>query len=120
VGDTIGRPGEGLVFAPVHASYAAELAKVLPDGSIRQRGGDAGEADGGDGVAWRPSIDEGAAASRPREASSKAFEVSPVLVSSEENQPRGWDLGSGQISDTSSTDTQKSARRKSFLSSMVT
>jgi hypothetical protein len=33
---------------------------------------------------------------------------------------RSCDWGSGQISDTSSTDTRRSSRRKSFLSSVVT
>ena len=74
VGDTIGRPGEDLVFASENACNAAELAKVL-------------KADVGDGVARRPAVDEGAAASGPRDAGGEAVEVPPVLVSCEENQP---------------------------------
>ncbi len=52
VGDAVGRPDEDLVFAPIHEGYAAILAKVVPDGNIRQGGRDAGEVDGGDGVRW--------------------------------------------------------------------
>jgi hypothetical protein len=59
-------------------------------------------------------------ASGPRDADGEAVKVPPVLVSCEEDQPKKLDSGSGQISDTSSTDTRRSSRRKSFLSSMVT
>ncbi|MFO0006749.1 MAG: hypothetical protein ACK559_37090, partial [bacterium] len=50
VGDTVGRPGENFVLAPEDTCNAAKLAEMLSDGGVRQRGGDAGEADGGDGV----------------------------------------------------------------------
>jgi hypothetical protein len=46
VGDAVGRPDEDLVFAPIHAGNAARLAKVVPDGNIRQGGRDADEVDG--------------------------------------------------------------------------
>jgi hypothetical protein len=87
VGDAVGRPGEDLVFAAEDPRNAAKLAKMLPDGGIGQRGGDAGEADGGDGVARRPSIDEGAAASGPRDAGGEAVKVPLVLVGCEKGQP---------------------------------
>ncbi len=59
VGNTVGRPGEDLVFASENTRNAAELAKMFPDGGVRQRGGDASEANGGDGATWRPAVDEG-------------------------------------------------------------
>ncbi len=68
VGDTVGCPDEDLVFAPKHAGNAPKLAKVVHDGGNGQGGGDAGESDGGDGVAWRPTVDKGAAAEVPRDA----------------------------------------------------
>ena len=87
VGDTIGRPGENFVLAPENTRNAAELAKMLSDDGVRQRGGDAGEANGGDGVAGRPAVDEGAAASGPRDAGGEAVKVPLVLVGCEEGQP---------------------------------
>ncbi len=48
MGDTVGLPDENIVFAFKHAGNAAKLAKMLPDGGIWQRGGDAGEVNGGD------------------------------------------------------------------------
>jgi hypothetical protein len=36
VGDTVGRPGEDLVFASENTRNAAELAKMFPDGGIWQ------------------------------------------------------------------------------------
>jgi hypothetical protein len=59
---------------------------MLSDGGVRQRGGDAGEADGGDGVARRPAVDEGAAASGPRDAGGEAVEIPLMLVGCEEGQ----------------------------------
>ncbi len=87
VGDAVGRPGENFVLAPEDMRNAAKLAEVLPDGSVWQRGGDAGEADGGDGVARRPAVDEGAAASGPWDAGGEAVKVPLNLVGSEECQP---------------------------------
>ena len=46
VGDTIGRPGENFVLAPENTRNAAELAKMLSDDGVRQRGGGAGETNG--------------------------------------------------------------------------
>ncbi len=86
VGDAVGRPGENLVLAPEDTRNAAKLAEVLPDGGVGQRGGDAGEADGGDGVARRPAVDEGAAASGPRDAGGEAVKVPLVLVGCEKCQ----------------------------------
>jgi hypothetical protein len=86
VGDTIGSPGENFVLAPENTRNAAELAKMLSDDGVRQRGGDAGEANGGDGVAGRPAVDEGAAASGPRDAGGEAVKISLVLIGCEENQ----------------------------------
>ncbi len=59
-------------------------AKMFPDGGIQQRGGDASEANDSDGITRRPALDEGAAASGPRDASGEAVEIPPVLVSCEE------------------------------------
>ncbi len=87
VGDTIGRPGEDFVLAPENTRNVAELAKMLSDGGVRQRGGGGGEANGGDGVARRPAVDEGAAASGPRDAGGEAVKIPLVLVGSEECQP---------------------------------
>ncbi len=52
----------------------------------RQRGGDAGEADSGDGVARRPAVDKGAAASGPRDAGGEAVKIPLVLTGCEESQ----------------------------------
>jgi hypothetical protein len=48
VGNTVGRPGEYLVLASEGTRNAAELAEVFSDGGVWQRGGDGGEADGGE------------------------------------------------------------------------
>ena len=86
VGDAVGRPGEDLVLAAEDPRNAAKLAEVLPDGGVGQRGGDNSEADGGDGVARRPALDEGAAASEPRDAGGEAFKIPLVLIGCEESQ----------------------------------
>jgi hypothetical protein len=41
---------------------------MCPDGRVGQVDGDAGEADGGDGLAGHPVVDQDAAAGRPGEA----------------------------------------------------
>ncbi len=87
MGDTVGRPGEYFVLASEDTCNAAKLAEVLSDGGVWQRGGDACEADGGDGVARRPAVDEGAAASGPRDAGGEAVKIPLVLVGCEESQP---------------------------------
>jgi hypothetical protein len=87
VGDTVGHPGEYFVLASEDTCNAAKLAEVLSDGSVWQRGGDVGEADGCDGVARRPALDEGAAASGPRDAGGKVVKIPLVLVGCEESQP---------------------------------
>jgi hypothetical protein len=86
VGDTVGSPCEDFVFASENTCNAAELAKMLSDGGVRQRGRDAGEADGGEGVARRPAVDEGAAASGPRDAGGEAVKIPLVLIGCEESQ----------------------------------
>ncbi len=82
--DTIGCPGENFVLAPENTHN--ELAKMLSDDGVRQRGGDTGETKGGDGVAGRPAVYEGAAASGPRDAGGEAVKISLVLIGCEENQ----------------------------------
>ncbi len=85
VGDAVGRTGENLVLAAEDTRDTAELAEVLSDDGVRQRGGDAGEADGGDGVARRPAIDEGGAASGPRDAGGEAVKILLLPISCEES-----------------------------------
>jgi hypothetical protein len=51
---------------------------MLSDDGVRQRGGDASEANGGDGVAGRPAVDEGAAVSGPRDAGGEAVKMKIV------------------------------------------
>jgi hypothetical protein len=88
VGDTVGRPGENFVLASENTRNAAELAKMLSDDGVRQRGGDAGETNGGDGVAGRPAVDEGAAASGPRDAGGEAVKIPLVLICCEESKSK--------------------------------
>ena len=88
VGDTVGSPCEDFVFASENTCNAAELAKMLSDGGVWQRGGDAGEADGGDGVARRPAVDEGATASGPRDAGGEAVKIPLVLICCEESKSK--------------------------------
>ncbi len=85
MGDAIGRLGKDLVFASKHTGNAAKLAKVGPDGGIRQGGGDTSEADCGDGVARRPAIDESAPAGKPWDASCEEIQILPILVGGEES-----------------------------------
>ncbi len=88
VGDTVGRLGENFVLASENTRNAAELAKMLSDDGVRQRGGDAGETNGGDGVAGRPAVDEGAAARRPRDAGGEAVKIPIVLICCEESKSK--------------------------------
>jgi hypothetical protein len=62
------------------------LLRNTPVFGFGQVGGDAGEANGGDGFAGRPAKDQGAVAGRPGDAGGEAGQVVLVLVFSEENQ----------------------------------
>jgi len=77
--------GEHLVLAPKDPRNPAKLAEVAADRVVREDGGDASEADGGDGVAWCPAVDEGAPARGPGDAGDEAGEMPTVLLSSEES-----------------------------------
>jgi hypothetical protein len=63
-----------------------KLCKKCPDGRVWQVGGDAGEADGGDGVTGRPAVDQGTVAGHPGDAGDEEGHVVLVLLHSEENQ----------------------------------
>ena len=56
------------------------------DGGLGKVGGDAREANGGDGVAGSPAIDQGAITGRPGDAGGEAGQLTLMLLCCEENQ----------------------------------
>jgi len=52
---------EKLVTAAKKVSKVAKLLKMVSDCIIRKGGGNGGETDAGDGVAWSPDVDQSSA-----------------------------------------------------------
>ncbi len=66
--DAVARPGKDFVFAAEDTCDTTKLSKMGSDGGLQQVDGDACEANGGDGVAGSPAVDQGAVAGRPGDA----------------------------------------------------